>query len=595
MINAGGIVRVSGPGQKDNTSRKEQAIRIQEYCTARGYNLVCIESEIVSGTFVFARGGFRKLCEMAQNSEINVIVADRADRFGRGDAIAQLEILARLHRTHVEYAVPSHDTSTAEGYMMKMMEQFVSGVERQNIKRRSMDGKQSRAREGRVIATWRRPYGLDFDKVKDPETGRTKSCTFKKYSEDGGREYAILMWMYGQVLEHHWTCGQIARHLNENGVQPPIKDGKPKARQWWRESVHVILTNGVYKGEWYYGKNRHTVTDTPDGIRYHTQKLKLEDAILIHVEPVISPEKWGLVQRQLKINKSVKFHRPTVNNWMLRGRIKCANCGLTWSGLSQLGSKRTLRLTRYYRCRGSSTNKILADRCSGNYVNAELLEGTVWDVICHEMNDIDGLIHKIEDRLAQTGAARQKIEAMVVELEKSIAEANRRIDRLVELFSRERLTEDQFERQKASADKELVGFQSAQKEWISKLDDWPEVQRDFIDELNQIRNDVSKRLNPATSIEVRAHIVEALELQVVYDHKTNELTISGLICPPKLTLPELAKFRENLVHDGFEGIGDNDGVHSPSDHNNEELLSSRSTPIGSMKCAAPVRAIAGRR
>lgn len=501
---------------------------------------------------------------MAQRGEISVIVADITDRFGRGDAVAQLEILARLAGARVEYAQPGRDKNTVEGLAMTLMEQLVSGMERQNIRRRSVSGKRARIKEGRILATPMRPYGLYYHRVKDPETGRTVSCTLKPYEEDGGHEYTLLKWMFNQVLTQHWTCGQIARHLNENHIPPPSHNLRRSASQWWRESIHCMLTNRVYMGEYGYGKFKTTRLDTLEGIKYKKSRHEPENIIIVKVAPVVTPEQFELVQRQLRLNKNQKFRKHVGTRWLLRGRIKCAACGLTWCGRSSPSRNKTRRY-RYYMCNGHwSRSKSMENYCGGKYVNAELIEGVVWDLICHEMQDVDSLVRKIKERHAQTGAARQQIEQMVAELEKKVTETNLRIDRIIELYSRGRLTDEQFERQKQSADQELEGILRGQKEWIAKLEDWPEVQPGFLDELNALRNNVAKRLNPSTPYEVREHIVDGLEIEVRFDYRTNEVVVGGLICPPKITLPDKNEYRAKLLQDGFEPVGDDAGIHQLS-------------------------------
>lgn len=162
--------RVSTTNQIDGTSPGDQIARAREYALGQRYEVVGSETDTISGVFIFARKAFMRFLDMMADGLLDVIIVDIPDRLGRGDAIAQCEMLAKMNGGAVEYASPGRDDSTVEGMALKATETLVSGIERYNIRRRTMGGRNSWAEKGRVIASSFRPYGYKFIKSYDPTT-----------------------------------------------------------------------------------------------------------------------------------------------------------------------------------------------------------------------------------------------------------------------------------------------------------------------------------------------------------------------------------------------------------------------------------------
>lgn len=178
QANAALYARVSDPGQEDNTSLDGQLKACREFAVRQGWTIIKEVREIMSGAFVLARPEFNALLELANQGEVDVIVVDIPDRFGRGDAVAKLELLAEMSGTEIAYAKQQFDDSTIEGFVHKSTEVLVSGIERIKIAERTTNGRRNRAREGRVIASSFRPYGYTIVSKYD-ERGRKVSCTLE--------------------------------------------------------------------------------------------------------------------------------------------------------------------------------------------------------------------------------------------------------------------------------------------------------------------------------------------------------------------------------------------------------------------------------
>ncbi|MEM1898112.1 MAG: IS607 family transposase, partial [Sulfolobales archaeon] len=118
-IRAAIYARVSS--RKQETDLERQIERLRSYCSARGYRVVDVVTDVASGLNE-KRSGLQKLLDMAVKHEIDVVVVefrDRLTRFG-------FEYLARFFESHgvrVEVVEESE-----KGYMDELVEDFVALV-----------------------------------------------------------------------------------------------------------------------------------------------------------------------------------------------------------------------------------------------------------------------------------------------------------------------------------------------------------------------------------------------------------------------------------------------------------------------------------
>ncbi|HWQ17284.1 MAG TPA: IS607 family transposase [Sulfolobales archaeon] len=113
--------RVSSHKQKADRDLDRQIERLRSYCSARGYIVVDIITDVASGLDE-NREGLKRLIEMAINKQMDVIVVefkDRLTRFG-------FEYLRKLFETH-SVAIEVVEES-GKGYMEELVEDFISIV-----------------------------------------------------------------------------------------------------------------------------------------------------------------------------------------------------------------------------------------------------------------------------------------------------------------------------------------------------------------------------------------------------------------------------------------------------------------------------------
>ena len=111
--------RVSSRKQKKEGNLERQIERLKQYCTAKGYRIVATISDVASG-LKEERRGLRKLMDMAENGEIDIVVVefrDRLTRFG----FQYLERYFNSQGVRVEVVEEAE-----KSYVEEMIEDFVA-------------------------------------------------------------------------------------------------------------------------------------------------------------------------------------------------------------------------------------------------------------------------------------------------------------------------------------------------------------------------------------------------------------------------------------------------------------------------------------
>jgi len=113
--------RVSSYKQKRDGNLDRQIERLRNYCSAKGYKIIDVVTDIASG-LKEDRSGLHKLFDMVEKRQIDVIVVEFKDR------------LTRFGFDYLKKYFESHDVKievieeTEKGYMEELIEDFVSIV-----------------------------------------------------------------------------------------------------------------------------------------------------------------------------------------------------------------------------------------------------------------------------------------------------------------------------------------------------------------------------------------------------------------------------------------------------------------------------------
>ena len=369
-------IRVSTSRQEqEGTSLETQESSCLDLTVRRGYRLQPhnILRETESGAFM-DRPALETLLQKVRNREVKVVVVHDPDRLARDprDTInithTFLEAGVRL-----EFVNGPSDTSP-EGQLLMYVLGFSAQKERLQFMERSMRGKESVAKSGRMPTTGGVGlYGYDYD----PD---------QKLRVVNEEEAAVLRRMFQWALDGISTY-RIACMLNEAKI--PSKTGK----LWSQSRVKRTLQNIAYTGVQYYGRYRHR--KMAGGKRIVTEK-PISEAILVEgfTPKLISPEFWNETQERLATRTG--RWSPKGPKYLMTGFTSCGKCGGPVVG-GMITTK-----TRYYRCVNTRPRAERPVSCDSRYIRGNELESLAWDYISSAIKNPDILSQQVR-HLAETG------------------------------------------------------------------------------------------------------------------------------------------------------------------------------------------------
>jgi site-specific DNA recombinase len=508
--------RVSTDGQRDNSSPASQLDRARLYSAERDYDVITEKFEIISGSFILARSEFNDLLTMGGDGLLDVIIVDIPDRLGRGDAISNCEMLAKMNGIRVEYAQPGYDDSTPEGLVMGSASKMVSGLERQNIRRRTMQGKKDWAGRGRIIANGHRPYGYEYQSTYDA-LGRKQTCVLAVVPEEASTVANIYEWLVYEGM----SMRGIARRLSDAGI--PTTRGKAN---WALQVVHGILTSTTYKGEWRYGKEITTRLDTPEGVKHRILGQRgAADVVTVPCPVLVAPELWESAQAQLRENLK-KFVKPTVNEYYLRGRVQCAHCESKMSGT--VISKAAGKGTRYYRCWKADAIQH-SGTCHNRRLNAGLAERLVWETVVEALEHPDRLFVGAAERRKEAARARRLIEQALAGLELQAAKDKAGLERVFEMVRDGDAPKSKYREETARVEKREKARAEEQADLDKRLAQTTVLSEEDEAYILAFAAGIANRLHPDVPSTEKAKLYDLLRVACIFDGQSGEFVVSGLM------------------------------------------------------------------
>ena len=309
MKTAAAYIRVSTDDQIEY-SPDSQLKAIRDY--ARKNDMILPEEfvfidEGISGRKAEKRPEFMKMIGTAKlkPKQFDVILLWKFSRFARNreDSIVYKSMLRKqcgIDVISVSEQLGEDKTSILIEALIEAMDEYYSINLAEEVRR----GMTEKAQRGEVVST--PPFGYDVkDNVFIPnqETAPIVQMIFEKYLNGQG------------FLE-------IAKNLNAMGIKTKY------GNMWENRSVEYVLRNVVYAGK---------LSWTP--VKNKTRDYDNENTIITQGkhEPIIDPETFDKVQKMILDNKKhyTKHARHSSTEYMLKGFLKCSNCGASLVYASQ--------------------------------------------------------------------------------------------------------------------------------------------------------------------------------------------------------------------------------------------------------------------
>jgi len=361
--------RVSGHEQEDNYSIPEQIKRMKAYCEARGWTVYKIYTDSGFTGSNLNRPGLQQLIKDAENNKFNMVLVYKLDRLSRSqkDTLYLIEDVFDKHDVFFTSITENFDTSTPTGKAFLGILAVFAQFEREQIRERTMIGKDSRAKEGKWHGSKWIPIGYDY---------KDDMLQINEYEAAQIKEVAKL-------FLNNTPVRTIANIMTEKGY-------KHKYGEWDAKTIRRVLANPLYIG---LTKHRDKYYQ---GIHEPIFDKKMHDDIMLIMNE--RKEKYGVT------------YKP--HTTLLGGMIYCKHCGGKYAKNNYNGNMLC------YSCysRSKKMKKMVKDpNCKNKNYKMLDLDYVIIEAITTLSLDVD-YIKKMRDEKPENDAG-EKIKVINAEIE----------------------------------------------------------------------------------------------------------------------------------------------------------------------------------
>ena len=470
MKTAAAYIRVSTEDQVEY-SPDSQLKAIRDY--ARKNDMILPEEFIfvdegISGRKAAKRPEFMKMIGTAKikPKQFDVILLWKFSRFARNreDSIVYKSMLRKqcgIEVISISEQLGEDKTSILIEALIEAMDEYYSINLAEEVRR----GMTEKAQRGEVVST--PPFGYDVKDnvfVPNPETAPVVKMIFNKYLSGRG-------------------CLEIAKELNTMGIRTKY------GNKWENRGVEYVLRNVVYTGK---------LTWTP--VKSKTRDYKNEATIITQGkhEPIIEQEIFDKVQKMILEKKKLfpKHSRQSSNEFMLKGFLKCSNCG----GALVYALNDRVQCNRYSKgtCEVSHSASLIK-------LNASVINALKSDLETQNFN-----IYNIKSAEEQKGS---DITPMLIEKEK------KKLERIKEAYA---AGIDTLEEYRSNKEKILKAIEELEKNKKSSVITKEDMHKKLI---ATIRQSLDILEDPNFSESLKNITLRSFVRQIVYAKKTQSIEI----------------------------------------------------------------------
>lgn len=464
--------RYSSSAQDDGYSIEAQQKAIANFAAVNGYDIQYSYIDKAKTGTNANRPEFQRMIDDASKGLFDVIIIHKTDRFSRNrlDSIIYKNELSKYGVKVI--SVTENFGEGAEADLMLAMQESMAEYYSKNLGREVRKGMDVLASKG-LFTGGVPPLGF---------------CVVDKQLEIDESEAEIVRLIFDMYGHQKFTYNDMAKELNARGY-------KTKAgNEFSASSFNSILTQRKYIGEYVYNRR---VAKSLTG-KYNSHANKPEDEIVRipnGVPRIIDDETFNKVQARLNQNKRKIGNYKSKSSYLLSGLIECAECGYHYQGNSRKGGSGTVYSS--YRCGKKQNHKV---GCGNKEIEKNKLENFV--------------IEQLQNYLFSDEAINE-IANQVNEYNKNVAKANNQ-DLIL------------FQKQMKQIDKQIANITKAIARGVDE-----DIMIDKINELNQSKKDLQKRIDEAVLEELPAvskkDIKEALSMFSTYIKENNTIECKRFI------------------------------------------------------------------
>ncbi len=411
--------RVSTDEQaRSGYSLAQQLEALREYAAREGYEVPEEVADPGQSGASLERPGMDRVRDLVAAGGIAVVLAQDRDRIAREPAYTYL-----LRREFEEHgcelrSLNDRGDGSPEGELTDGILDQLGKYERAKIAERSRRGKLQKARQGKVMAGPRPPYGFRYNDARD------------NYVVDA-EKMAVIERIFRMVGAEGYTMNATRLAFNRKGISPPsggtfwspkyireaIRDDVYRSHTY--EEVAALVSPDVAArldpkkcyGIWYFNRRRYVskqVSVNGSEGRSYRRTTKVFDKprsewVAVPVPESGIPREWVDAAREaIKDNQ-----RQSANGdrfWELSGGVLyCAECGCRMTVHASLDSRNGRRYC-YYRCPKRGRHGVQKVCSNGKHHRAAEAEAAVWDLVSGLLKDPERLRVGLDEMIEQERA-----------------------------------------------------------------------------------------------------------------------------------------------------------------------------------------------
>ena len=504
--------RVSTQRQAQMQTIEQQLERLQAHFQLHGWEWrddLVFRDDGYTGT-TLKRPGLDRLREQAAQAHFDQVLITTPDRLAR-KYIHQMLLIEELEKGGclVEF-VERPMSQDPHDQLLLQIRGAVAEYERNLIADRMRRGKQRKYRAGTLLPWGPPPYGYRTDPAhpRAPAGVRLEPA-----------EAATVAEMFAYYQQEGHTLRGLAKHLRELGVRGPRGNS-----HWSDGTIHHILTNPVYTGTVYAGRNHYRpatgrispLKPVGGGIG-SLDPVPPEDWIVVaQIPAIISQEQFEVIQEKLKHNQSLASRNNKAHQYLLRAMVSCGLCQLACVG------RTTDTGHGYYVCNGKRPllQSPRTEKCPSRFLPVGQLDELVWADLCQVLLHPECLAQALQR--AQGGQwLPQELQARRENLRKARVSIEHQLERLTDAYLAGVVPLEEYKRRRHELEQRLEGVASQVRQLEASASKQVEL-AGITQSMEEFCQRVSRGLEQA-SFEQKRHLIELLIDRVVVTNEEVEI------------------------------------------------------------------------
>lgn len=525
--------RVSTQRQAQMQTIDQQLERLQAHFQLQGWEWQddCVFRDDGYTGSTLKRPGLDRLRDQVSQAHFDQVLITAPDRLAR-KYIHQMLLIEELEKggCRVEF-VERPMSQDPHDQVLLQIRGAVAEYERNLIADRMRRGRLQKYRAGTLLPWGPPPYGYRTDPAhpRDPAGVRLEAA-----------EAATVAEMFAYYQQEGHTLRGLAKHLRELGVRGPRGSS-----HWSDGTIHHILTNPVYTGTVYAGRNHYrpaTGRISPlkpvGGGNGSIDPVPPEDWIVVaQIPAIVSQEQFEVIQEKLKHNQSVASRNNKAHQYLLRAMVSCGLCQLACTG------RTTDTGHAYYACNGKRPllQSPRTQKCPSRLLPVEQLDELVWADLCQVLLHPECLAQALQR--AQGGQwLPQELQARRENLRKARVSVEHQLERLTDAYLASVVPLEEYKRRRHELEQRLEGVASQVRQLEASASKHVEL-AGITQSMEEFCQRVSCGLEQA-SFEQKRHLIELLIDRVVV---TNEEVEIRYVIPtsPNSELTRFCHLRSN--------------------------------------------------